>query len=56
MKKYPNELFYIGNLELLKKKCKIIGTRRPSSYTKEFTYKLASNVIYKNKLKSTKQT
>ena len=43
MKKYPNELFYIGNLELLKrKKISIIGTRRPTSYTKEFTYKLAS--------------
>jgi DNA processing protein len=43
MKKYPPELFYIGNLELLKrKKISIVGTRRPSSYTKEFTYKLAS--------------
>jgi DNA processing protein len=43
MKKYPDELFYIGNLELLKrKKISIIGTRRPNSYTKEFTYKLAS--------------
>jgi DNA processing protein len=45
MKKYPNELFYIGNIELLKKrKVSIIGTRRPSSYTKEFTYKLASKL------------
>jgi DNA processing protein len=43
MKKYPDELFYIGNLELLKrKKISIIGTRRPNSYTKEFTYKLSS--------------
>jgi len=43
MKKYPEELFYIGNLELLKRKrISIIGTRRPNSYTKEFTYKLAS--------------
>ena len=43
MKKYPEELFYIGNLELLKrKKVSIIGTRRPNLYTKEFTYKLAS--------------
>jgi predicted Rossmann fold nucleotide-binding protein DprA/Smf involved in DNA uptake len=49
MKKYPSELFYIGNSQLLeKKKISIVGTRRPSSYTKEFTYKLASNVIYKN--------
>ena len=43
MKKYPNELFYIGNTNLLKKrKVAIVGTRRPNSYTKEFTYKLAS--------------
>ncbi len=42
MKKYPKELFYIGNTELLKKKkISIIGTRRPNSYTKEFTHKLA---------------
>lgn len=54
MKKYPDELFYIGNLELLKrKKISIIGTRRPNSYTKEFTYKLSSNVIYNNKIHST---
>ena len=35
MKKYPDELFYMGNLELLKKrKIALIGTRRPNSYTK----------------------
>jgi len=45
MKKYPKELFYIGNKELLKKKkISIIGTRRPNSYTKEFTHKLASKL------------
>ena len=45
MKKYPNELFYIGNTNLLnKKKIAIVGTRRPNSYTKEFTYKLASKL------------
>lgn len=45
MNKYPNELFYIGNIHLLKKrKMSIIGTRRPNSYTKEFTYKLASKL------------
>ncbi len=55
MKKYPDELFYIGNTNLLKKrKIAIIGTRRPSTYTKEYTHKLASNVIYMNKLKYTK--
>ena len=43
MKKYPEELFYVGNIDLLKKrKISIIGSRRPNSYTKEFTYKLAS--------------
>ena len=45
MKKYPNEIFYIGNTELLKrKKISIIGTRRPNSYTKELTYKLSSKL------------
>lgn len=45
MKKYPNEIFYIGNTELLKrKKISIIGTRKPNSYTKEFTYKLSSKL------------
>lgn len=45
MKKYPDELFYIGNTKLLKKKkISIVGTRRPNSYTKEFTYKLASKL------------
>ena len=43
MKEYPNELFYIGNINLFKKrKIAIVGTRRPNSYTKDFTYKLAS--------------
>ncbi|WP_141049431.1 DNA-processing protein DprA [Aliarcobacter cryaerophilus] len=45
MKKYPKELYFIGNTELLKrKKISIVGTRRPSNYTKEFTYKLASKL------------
>ena len=45
MKKYPKELYFIGNTQLLKrKKISIVGTRRPSSYTKEFTYKLASKL------------
>ena len=54
MQKYPKELFFIGNTNLLKrKKISIVGTRRPSTYTREFTHKLASNVINNNKLKST---
>lgn len=42
MKKYPKELFYKGNLDLLKRpKVSIVGTRRPSQYTKQFTHTLA---------------
>ena len=45
MVKYPSELFFIGNKELLKrKKISIVGTRRPSAYTREFTYKLSSKL------------
>jgi len=42
MKKYPKELFYKGKLELLKRpKVSIVGTRRPSNYTRQFTHTLA---------------
>ena len=42
MKKYPNQLFYEGNLSLLKRpKVSIVGTRRPSNYTRQFTYSLS---------------
>ena len=42
MKKYPKELFYKGKLALLKRpKVSIVGTRRPSNYTRQFTYELA---------------
>jgi DNA processing protein len=42
MKKYPKELYAIGNQALLKRpKVSIVGTRRPSNYTKQFTYALA---------------
>jgi len=42
MKKYPPELFYRGDLSLLKRpKVSIVGTRRPMHYTKEYTYRLA---------------
>jgi len=45
MKKYPKELFYKGNLALLKRpKVSIVGTRRPSSYTRQFTYALAKTL------------
>ncbi|RLA71149.1 MAG: DNA-processing protein DprA [Epsilonproteobacteria bacterium] len=42
MKKYPKTLFYKGNLSLLQRpKVSIVGTRNPSNYTREFTYRLA---------------
>ena len=42
MKKYPSELFYKGNVDLLNRpKVSIVGTRRPSIYTQNFTYSLA---------------
>ncbi len=45
MKKYPDKLFYMGNIKLLeKKKISVVGTRRPNSYTKEFTHKLVQSL------------
>ena len=42
MKKYPKELFYKGDLSLLKRpKVSIVGSRRLSNYTREYTYRLA---------------
>jgi DNA processing protein len=42
MKKYPSELFYKGDLNLLyRPKVSIVGSRRPSSYTRQFTYELS---------------
>jgi DNA processing protein len=45
MKKYPKELYSIGDIELLKRpKVSIVGTRRPSSYTMQFTRSLAKSL------------
>lgn len=45
MKKYPEELFYKGKTELLnKRKVSIIGTRRPNSYTKNFTHQISNQL------------
>ncbi len=42
MKKYPKTLFYKGDLTLLQRpKVSIVGTRNPTNYTREFTYRLA---------------
>ncbi len=42
MKKYPSSLFYKGSLTLLERpKVFIVGTRKPSAYTRQFTDMLA---------------
>ncbi len=42
MKKYPKTLFHKGDLALLSRpKVSMVGTRRPSNYTRQFTYTLA---------------
>ena len=49
MKKYPEDIYYIGNLELLDRpKISIVGTRKPISYTKSFTHTLSSKLSNKN--------
>lgn len=49
MKKHPQKLSFSGNLELLEKtKISIVGTRKPSKYTREITQKLASNLVKHN--------
>ena len=43
MKKYPKELQYSGNTQLLTcKKISIVGSRKTSKYAREFTHKLSS--------------
>lgn len=45
MKKYPKELFYIGNTKLLqRKKVSIIGSRKPNQYARQLTHELASKL------------
>ncbi len=45
MKKYPPQLFADGNLHLLKKtKISIIGTRKPTKYSRSLTHTLASSL------------
>ena len=45
MKKYPKQLFYKGNTSLLDRpKISIVGSRRPSHYTKTYTYALAKQL------------
>lgn len=45
MKNYPKELFYIGNLKLLKKrKIAMVGSRKPNLYAQKMTHLLASGL------------
>ena len=49
MKKYPELISFSGNTALLNKtKISIVGTRKPSKYTREFTQKLASSLAKYN--------
>jgi len=42
MKKYPPQIYYNGDTEILKRpKVSIVGTRRPSTYTKQQTFDIA---------------
>jgi DNA processing protein len=45
MKTYPKQLFFSGNLELLSKtKISIVGSRKPSTYSRSLTHKLSSSL------------
>lgn len=45
MKSYPKKLFFSGNLELLKKtKISIVGSRKPSKYSRALTHQLSSSL------------
>ena len=49
MKKYPKQLFFSGKTSLLEKtKISIVGTRKPSKYTRECTQKLAAALSKRN--------
>lgn len=42
MKKYPKNIYYLGNIDLLNKRTiSIVGTRKPNNYTKQYTHELA---------------
>lgn len=45
MKKYPKEIFCIGNTELLKRpKISIVGSRKPNQYARQFSHEIASKL------------
>ncbi len=46
MKKYPKELYFLGDLLFLqRRKISIVGTRRPSGYTKQYTQLLVQELV-----------
>jgi DNA processing protein len=49
MKKYPKNLYSIGNLDLLDKRLiSIVGTRKPTAYTKQYTHELSKELSKHN--------
>jgi tRNA(Leu) C34 or U34 (ribose-2'-O)-methylase TrmL len=47
MKKYPDPLYFKGDIQLLQRpKVSIVGTRRPSAYTRQYTYDLAKTLEF----------
>lgn len=54
MKRYPEQLYYRGSLQLLNRpKISIVGTRRPNPYTRSMTFELSKNVISNKKRECT---
>ena len=49
LKKQPKEIFYKGDLSLLnRRKISIVGTRKPSQYTKKFIFELSQKLSKNN--------
>jgi len=49
MKKYPKNIYSIGNVELLNKRLvSIVGTRKPNAYTKQYTHELSKELSRHN--------
>jgi len=49
MKKYPKELFFRGDTELLKrKKISIVGSRKPNQYARQMTHQLSTKLAQAN--------
>lgn len=51
MKRYPNNLYYIGNVELLNKNLiSVVGSRKPNQYSREMTYKIINQLANKGNI------